>query len=98
MVTDAVEEVIAVSGIGDDFACRGIDLGHRGARFDGCDGRFLCFEDDFVDFFLALGELAVDRDGSGDVGRVAVDLGAAVEDHEVADGSGLVIFFVVEDC
>src|SRR3546814_7057682 len=40
--------------------------------------------DQVVQRALLLAEAAVDREGAGDVGRVAADLGAGVDQHQVA--------------
>ena len=82
-VAEAVAEVLAVAGLGDDVARGGVDLIAGDAGAGGGDTGKLRFEDDVVDVLHFVGSVA-DGDGSGHVGAVAMLEAAEVHGHEVA--------------
>ena len=84
-VADAVGEVLVVgaeAGGGDDAAGGGVDGLHFYAGTGGGEGCGLGAVDDVEDTLLAVGGVAVDE-GSGDVGLVAVDEAAVVDEDDL---------------
>jgi hypothetical protein len=79
-VTEAVAEVVAVAGFGDDVAGGFVDFFAVDAGFDGGDAGELSVEDHFVDFAHFCGDVA-EEEAAGEVGAVAAEAGAPVEEH-----------------
>ena len=82
-MADAVDEVLAVAGVGDHLARGAVDLLAGDARAHGLEAGLLRAADDLVDLALLVGRLA-DVDGAGGVGAVAVLEAAEVEHDHVA--------------
>jgi len=93
--TDAVAEAMdkevvagAVAGVGDDLAGGGVDGLHFYAGTGGGEGGGLGVLDDAEDFTLEVGGGTVDE-AAGDVGGVAFDGAAVVDEDHVAFADGL---------
>ena len=96
MVTDAVEETIAVAGLGDDVPRSLVDLCKRASCLDHLERRHECLQDQFIDFFLAFGESTVGGDGSCHVRGVTLVAGTGVDHDEIAVGDGSVVGCVMQ--
>ena len=82
-VADAVDEVLAVAGVGDHLARGAVDLLAGDARADRLEAGLLGAADDLVHLALLVGRLA-DVHGAGRVGAVAVLDAAEVQHDHVA--------------
>ena len=67
------------------------------AGFGALDGRGLGVEHQLIELALRLGEAAVDREGAGHVGGIAVVFAAGVDQQQLAVLQAGVVFGVVED-
>ena len=68
----------------------------RHAGSDGGDGCLLRCEHDFIDVALRCAEVPTDRIGAGDVGRVAGELAAGVDEDQRAFGEYFVVIDVMQ--
>src|SRR5690606_24389032 len=93
-VPGAVDEVLAVAGVGDDRAGRPVDVLAGGAGAHGAESGLLGGAYEVVDAALLVGGLP-DVHGAGGVGAVAVLQAAEVEDDHVAVGDDAVAGLVV---
>ena len=82
---------------GEDPDRDGMHFGIRKPRLAGVDHRFLGGEHEFVDGTLWGCEGAVDREGTGDVGREVPDLGGSVDEEQVPVLHLTIVLHVVED-
>ena len=94
--TDAVEEAIAVAGLGDDVPRSLVDLCKRAPCLDHLERRHECLQDQFIDLFLAFGESTVGGDGSCHVRGVTLVAGTGVNHDEIAVGDGGVVGRVMQ--
>ena len=83
-VADAVDEVLAVAGVGDHLARGAVDLLARDPRPHRLEGGLLGLADDVVDLSAPRSVGASDVHGAGRVGPVAVLEAAEVEHDHVA--------------
>jgi hypothetical protein len=96
-VDAAAEQLEIDQPLRQDAQRRLVIVGERGARVYRGNGRLLRRQDDLVDLALLGVEASVDRKGARDVGGVAGDLAAGVDQDQRSSRQQLVVFDVVQD-
>lgn len=83
-VRPSPQEAEGLEALGDDAHGAQVEVGRNDSRAGVLDAGFLGRQHDLVDVSLAASESPVDGEGPGDIGGIALELAAGVDEDEIA--------------